>query len=142
MNTPARRISAPEPHSVDGRGVAEASAAVRIASTGPVAVSNGDAVKVGDRVRVDRDEGRYPSRGTWPQFRGKSGTVVEINRGMRSGPTEYGVIFGRVRQTEHRHSGLAYSGSPTWFKAEEIVAVSAQGHAERRTAAAVGDGSG
>lgn len=99
-------------------------------------VANG--VKVGDRVRVDRDEARYPSKGTWPRFRGKVGTVVEVNRGMRSGPTEYGVIFGSVRPTEHRHSGLAYSGSPTWFKVDEIVAVSAQRHAERRTAPALG----
>jgi ribosomal protein L21E len=36
-------------------------------------------LNVGDRVKIQRDETRYPSKGTWPQFRGKTGTVVEIN---------------------------------------------------------------
>jgi ribosomal protein L21E len=45
-------------------------------------------MNIGDRVRIERDETRYPSKGTWPRFRGKTGTVVEINLG------EYGVAIG------------------------------------------------
>jgi ribosomal protein L21E len=45
--------------------------------------------KRGDRVRIERDEALYPSRGSWPQFRGKVGTVVTINREDR----EWGVKF-------------------------------------------------
>lgn len=50
-------------------------------------------MNVGDRVRIERDETRHPSRGTWPWFRGKTGTVVEINRDRkRPHLTEYGVV--------------------------------------------------
>jgi hypothetical protein len=31
---------------------------------------------VGDRVRVERDETRWPSRGSWPRYRGKVGSVA------------------------------------------------------------------
>ena len=46
-------------------------------------------MNVGDRVRIQRDETRYPSKGTWPHFRDKTGTVVEFNLG------EVGVCFTR-----------------------------------------------
>jgi hypothetical protein len=36
--------------------------------------------RVGDRVVVERDERVYPSRGTWPRFRGREGVVVALNR--------------------------------------------------------------
>jgi hypothetical protein len=42
------------------------------------------------RVRIERDETRYRSKGNWPQFRGRTGTVVQANLG------EYGVVFGKV----------------------------------------------
>ena len=47
-------------------------------------------IDIGDRVVIERDETRYRSKGTWPQFRGRTGTVVQINLG------EYGVAFGKV----------------------------------------------
>jgi len=54
-------------------------------STIPV-TTNGKTVtarppRVGDRVRIERDETRYPPRGTWPRFRGRRGTVVATNLG-------------------------------------------------------------
>jgi ribosomal protein L21E len=53
-------------------------------------------VNLGDRVRIERDEIRYPSKGTWPQFRGRTGTVVEVNA------DEYGVVFAkRCALNEH-----------------------------------------
>ncbi len=61
---------------------------------------------VGSRVRIERDEKLYRSRGTWPQFRGKTGTVVSINMG------EFGVVFGKGRR------------NPTWFRAHEIRPIS------------------
>ncbi len=38
-------------------------------------------VTVGVRVRIERDETRYPSKGTWPEFRGCTGTVTARNTG-------------------------------------------------------------
>lgn len=53
--------------------------------------------RVGERVRIERDETRYPLRGTWPQFRGRAGTVVAINADReRPHLTEYGVALGWV----------------------------------------------
>ena len=48
-------------------------------------------MKKGTRVVVERDESKYPSRGTWPWFRGKTGVVTSEVRG--AGPVEYGVSF-------------------------------------------------
>jgi hypothetical protein len=82
----------------------------------------GRVIKVGDKVRIERDETRHPSRGTWPQFRGKTGTVVEINRAGR-GPTEYGVCFTKVSPGGPR-SKRAFTwdqASVAWFKRHEIV---------------------
>jgi hypothetical protein len=79
--------------------------------------------KVGDRVRVERDETRYPSKGTWPRFRGKTGTVVEVNNGP-GGPTEYGVVFRTAPAGPWRKwwSG----GEATWFKLHELTPLAAQ----------------
>jgi hypothetical protein len=73
-------------------------------------------VNVGDRVRIERDETRYPSKGTWPQFRGKTGTIVEINLG------EYGVCFGKVWPRPDRPGVYRWGGddSPTWFQPYEL----------------------
>jgi hypothetical protein len=71
---------------------------------------------IGDRVRIERDATRYPSKGTWPQYRGKIGTITEINADRdRPHLTEYGVIFGNPK-TLHR-SGV------TWFKYYELATV-------------------
>ena len=63
--------------------------------------------KVGDPVRIERDEKLYPSEGTWPQFHGRTGTVDEVNRDReRPHLTEYGVTFGKVRNpTRMGHRG-------------------------------------
>lgn len=74
----------------------------------PVTATHSSRLTVGTRVRIERDESRYPSRGTWPQFRGKTGTLLEINRAGR-GATEYGIGFGAARRTD------------AWFKAYELT---------------------
>lgn len=92
---------------------------------------------VGDRVRIDRDEVRYPSRGTWPRFRGKTGTVVEINTD-RDHPhlTEYGVVFGKVTPRSDGRGAFSWSGneSQTWFKVYELTPMSRR--ASQRTVSA------
>ena len=37
-------------------------------------------MNIGDRVKIERDETRFWSKGTWPQFRGKTGTVVSLEK--------------------------------------------------------------
>jgi hypothetical protein len=69
------------------------------------------ALRVGDRVVIERDEARYPSRGTWPQFRGRTGTIAVV------GSDEYGVVFGATRQ---RPNGSTTGRSITWFRAYEL----------------------
>jgi hypothetical protein len=66
-------------------------------------------IQVGTPVIVQRDESRYPPRGTWSQFRGKTGIVVEVNQ-AGGGATEYGVGFGKARRVA------------AWFLAHELVA--------------------
>ena len=80
----------------------------RHANKGPISYLIGSKVyyDVADRVRIERDETGHPCKGTWPQFRGRTGTVVEINHDRKrphltewaavlaSGPTE--------RRTNHR----------------------------------------
>lgn len=73
-------------------------------------------MKIGTRVRVERDETKYPPKGTWPRFRGKTGTLVSRNG------DEYGVIFGPVWL--HPETGrLKWSGVDviTWFKRYELT---------------------
>lgn len=53
----------------------------------------------GTKVIVERDETKYPSRGTWPQFRGKRGIVTCVVRGG-GGPVEYGVAFSNNPDAE------------------------------------------
>jgi hypothetical protein len=68
--------------------------------------------KVGRKVRIERDEKLYPSKGTWPKYRGLTGTVVGINVDTeRPHLTEYGVGFGKSRRAE------------AWFKAYELAPV-------------------
>jgi hypothetical protein len=73
-------------------------------------------ITVGTKVRIERDETLYPSKGTWPQFRGKTGTVVEINLG------EYGVQFGNATPWNGR-PGQFYRSSGSnvaWFRPYEV----------------------
>lgn len=83
--------------------------------------------QVGDAVRIERDEARYPSKGTWPQFRGRVGTVVEVNTDRKHAHlTEYGVVFAKAR-TDGR--GGQYS-IVTWFKLHEMHALTPEVNAE------------
>jgi ribosomal protein L21E len=56
--------------------------------------------RVGDRVRIERNEATHPTRGTWRQWRGRTGTVVAINSDRRPIATEYGVAFGTGQRTD------------------------------------------
>lgn len=67
-------------------------------------------MKIGDRVKVERDEKLYPIRGTWRYFRGKSGELEDINKNGQ-GAWEYGVTLAGW--------GLV------WFKKHEIRPVRA-----------------
>ncbi len=79
------------------------------------------APRTGDRVRIERDDSLYPSHGTWPQFRGRVGTVVEINRDRRRPhSTEYGVVFTRVCKRTDGRGGFRHDGDVSWFKAYEL----------------------
>jgi hypothetical protein len=71
---------------------------------------------VGSRVRIERDETRYPSRGSWVQFKGKTGTIVMVN------DDEYGVAFGKVWPRRDGRPFLDFADAgPTWFKAHELT---------------------
>lgn len=88
---------------------------------------------VGDRVRVERDETRYPSKGTWPQFRGRTGTVVEINEDRKHPHlTEYGVSFGKFTKapTSHRREFNWSAADVVWFKLYEIAPLASMRHVQ------------
>lgn len=88
--------------------------------------------RVGDRVRVERDETRYPSKGTWPQFRCRPGTVVEVNRDRkRPHLTEYGLVFAKVSPRRDRPGKFNHGATVTWFKAHEITRLAPERPAER-----------
>jgi hypothetical protein len=85
---------------------------------------------VGDYVRIERDETLYPSKVTWPQFRGNTGTVVEVNEDRkRPHLTEYGVCFRKVGPFPGRPGQLYRDGTTTWFKTYELFLTSVR-HAE------------
>ena len=72
-------------------------------------------MNIGDRVKIERDETRFPSKGTWPRFRGKTGTIVEVNLG------EYGVCFGRVTPRKSRPGSFDWdSADVAWFQPYEL----------------------
>lgn len=39
----------------------------------------------GTQVRIERDEIRYPTKGSWRHYRGRTGTIVQINRAGAGG---------------------------------------------------------
>ena len=75
----------------------------------------------GDRVRVERDEAVWPMKGSWRQYRGRTGTVSSVNKAhtvsvggvQKTIEAEYGVVFG-----------AGTSGMPTWFRAHELTVLS------------------
>lgn len=96
-------------------------------------------MNVGGTVRIERDETVYPPKGTWSQFRGRIGTIVEINRDIKHAHlTEYGVVFGRARNP--RANGSIAMAGATWFKYHELVAPAAERHGEPRKPVAHIDG--
>jgi hypothetical protein len=73
-------------------------------------------VKVGDHLRIERDETRYPSKGTWPSFRGTTGTIVEFNLG------EVGVCFTKVTPRTDGRGNFRYdTKSVAWFQPYEVA---------------------
>jgi hypothetical protein len=93
-------------------------------------------LNIGDRVRIERDETKYPPKGTWPRFRGKTGTVVEINVDRkRPHLTEFGVVFGKVRKP-NKDGSIAAASETTWFKLYEMAGVAAERHSQQGTARA------
>jgi hypothetical protein len=82
--------------------------------------------RVGDQVRVQRDETTHPPHGTWRRWRDRTGTVLTINRDReRPTNTEYGVVFGATRERPGRDGSVTSSDSPVWFLGHELaVAIS------------------
>jgi hypothetical protein len=78
--------------------------------------------RVGDHIRIQRDETAHPPHGTWRRWRNRTGTVVTINRD-RDNPTrtEYGVAFGATRPRAGREGSVVSSDSPVWFLAHELT---------------------
>ena len=70
-------------------------------------------MKIGDRVKIERDEKLYPVRGTWKYYRNKYGALVEINKDGK-GPWEYGVIVD--------------GDTLAWFRKHEIRPLKRQTH--------------
>jgi hypothetical protein len=99
---------------------------------------------VGDRVRIERDETRYPSKGTWPQFRGRIGTIVEVNVDRKHPHlTEYGVALAKVSaRTDGRGAFNWDASSVAWFKVYEIVRVAPERHAEANQGISEGESAG
>jgi hypothetical protein len=89
-------------------------------------------MNVGDRIRIERDETRHPSKGTWPRFRGRTGTVVEVNTDrQRPHLTEYGVALGNVSPRTDGRGAFNYDAkSVAWFKAYEVQRVGSQRHSD------------
>ena len=75
-------------------------------------------------MRVERDETIYPSKGTWPKFRGKTGTIVEVNLG------EYGVVFTKVRKP--RSNGSIAMAEAVWFQPHEVRVLAEHQPPQRR----------
>ncbi|MQA14218.1 MAG: hypothetical protein GEV09_08610 [Pseudonocardiaceae bacterium] len=70
--------------------------------------------RVGGRVRIERDEQLYPSKGSWPRYRGRTGTVVELNpTPTRTAPPEIGVSFNATPRTD------------AWFQPHELAQMGA-----------------
>ncbi|WP_197283483.1 hypothetical protein [Mycobacterium sp. Marseille-P9652] len=92
---------------------------------------------VGERVRIERDQTRYPTKGTWPQFRGKTGTIIEVNAEIkRPHLTEYAVAFGSVSR---RPNGSLAGGDTAWFRVYEVRPLAAVTDGEALTPHPEGD---
>lgn len=74
------------------------------------------AFQPGDRIVCRR---AAPSRGTWPTYDGRPGTVTVVNE--QPGQTEYGVVLGR-QVLQRRADGKGFRGATNlvWFTADEL----------------------
>jgi hypothetical protein len=68
--------------------------------------------KAGDVVTIERNETRWPSRGSWPRYRGRTAMVVSVNQGAG----EVGVTFTRIGATDP-----ASCTADSWFRPHELV---------------------
>jgi ribosomal protein L21E len=69
-------------------------------------------IDIGDRVVIEQDETRYRSKGTGPQFGGRTGTVIQVRR-----------VRSRVRQVTPRtddRGALQIEGPVMWFQDYEL----------------------
>jgi hypothetical protein len=73
-------------------------------------------IEIGSTVLIERDEKRYPSRGSWPRYSDRLGTVVTIN----NLDAEYGVAFGNIRT---RPDGSIHGNEVSWFRLHELTRV-------------------
>jgi hypothetical protein len=71
---------------------------------------DGTVIRVGQPVVAERDEVRYPPRGTWERYRGRRGTVVSINARDR----EVGVNW------EQGDRPVEDMRADSWFKPWEL----------------------
>ena len=99
-------------------------------------------ITAGTPVRDERDEQRYPAKGTWAQFRGRTGTVVGINLDRdRPHLTEYAVCFGKVWRGATRLDWEAKQVA--WFKRYEITApLASKSHADSVSGTTEGSSTG
>src|SRR5262245_910031 len=67
---------------------------------------------VGQHGRVERDEEQWPSKGTWPRYRGRTGWVASVNR--RDG--EVGVSWSRQED-------IARMSAEAWFVPHELTVI-------------------
>ena len=77
-------------------------------------------MNVGDHIRVERDEKKYPSRGTWRRYSGKTGYICIVDE------SSYGVVLTVTRPPWRKDSGreheLSYdSDAILWFRPHELV---------------------
>lgn len=86
-------------------------------------------LRVGDRVRIERDEKIWPPKGTWKRYAGKPGVVVSVvQHDHAEGGTEVGVAVGVTslpRRPDGR--GLMVGDHPVaWFLPHELTAAGAR----------------
>jgi hypothetical protein len=74
----------------------------------------------GTRVRIERDEKAYPSRGTWPRYRHKPGVVVIVNRQAGEYGVEVGAVHPAYRSTDDGPQLTYDHAQVAWFRPHEV----------------------
>lgn len=87
----------------------------------------------GDRVLVERDEFLYPGKGTWSRFRGRTGTVVSVNRDSGLYRLENKVrIYRRRPDSALNEYGVSFirtgnkAAVDAWFRLYELTVLASQ----------------